>query len=416
MSKTRLPLACCLLVAALGAVSPVAAQPSNFRLDSIEKYVRGQLDGNVVGYQFAIAHNGNPLRSYSYGMANLRDGKTMKSSYRLNIGSVSKIVTTVTVLKLAELGELDLDEPFTKYLRVSAYEDAHESIKDITIRELLTYTARLPYTGGEGKVSSDCRTDCPEVLSRSRELQDCRVTLDIGESRFPYRCAYAYQNASFHLSRLVIQGTRRARRDRVDTTEELVALTRDLWLDDAELAMDCDPHPSADMRYYTTCDMASYASDECGDSREGTCECLDGTFLEHRILGQSNFCSSGGWRASATDLVKLLARLRDGQILGPEMTDFLLDSNLEDGFGNPGSTSAGWDRPWTSDEGRNLSKNGSVRPLLTAYATYLPDGVTAALLINTENKDWPPTPGAKTAASDVVRGAWKSTRDPRREQ
>ncbi len=400
MLKKNLSLMSCFLVVTLVAASALAADSlSDSQLEHIEDYVRSQLDGNVVGYQFAIAQDGQLLHSYSHGLANQRRGKVMQSSYRLNIGSISKVVTTVTALKLAELGHLDLDAPFTNYLRKSEYVDLDPTIQQITVRDLFTYTSGLPV--------SDCYGDCPDHLQKKRRLQDCRVTLDIGESRFPYRCAYKYQNANFHLLRMVIQGTYPAIKNitnPVDTTAELVGLTRELWLNGAGLGMGCDPDPSADMRYYTTCDLADY-------TKGG--ECLDGTFHEYPSLTQSKYCSSGGWRASATELAFFLARLRDGQILGPEMTEFLLDTTLEDGYGDPGSTSAGFDRPWSSDDSRTLSKNGGLY-LLTAYATLLPDGVSAALLINTENSTWTPNPGVLTDSWDVLKNAWEFRDGPRR--
>ncbi len=401
MLKTRLSLASCLLAVTLAMAStPATADPlSPSQLDRMQEHVRSQLDGNVVGYQFAVAQDGELLRTYSHGMANLRKGKSMRSSYRLNVGSVSKLVTAVTVLKLAEMERLDLDEPFTKYLDETEFTNLDPTIEQITIRELLTYTARLP--------SSNCLTGCPATLQNPRKLDKCRVTLDVGESRFPYRCSYEYQNADFHLLRFVIQGVEPG----VDTTEEVVALTRELWLDEAGLDMGCDPHPTADMRYYTTCDLANYADDNCLDEdREGACECIDGTFFEFRAPAQSEYCSSGGWRASASDLARLLALLRDGPILGPEMTDFLLDKTIEDGYKNPGSAAVSWNRPWSSAEGPNLGKMGGLH-LLTAYATLLPDAVSAALLINTKDSAGPPTPGVETNAWDVLQEAWEN-RDP----
>ncbi|MEM7350813.1 MAG: serine hydrolase domain-containing protein [Acidobacteriota bacterium] len=402
--RAILPVACLLISATLVGASSADAQPlTEKQIARIETYVRSELDGNVVGYQFALAQSGTLLHTHSYGMSNLSQGQVMDSSLQINIGSISKLIPTITALWYAERGLIDLDAPFVNYLDEATFTDVHPSIQDITVRELATYTARLPQTSGSSG-RSNCKDDCPELLQKPRGLENCRVTLDISDSPFPYQCARAYQNAGFYLLRLALQGIM-ASPSRVETVEDWVTEIRDAWLGPSGLEMTCDPDPNGDMRYYTSCDSAAYHSDFClNEELEGDCECLDGFFFENRALSQSSYCSSGGWRASATTLVRMLEYLREGHILNPEMTAYLLDTSLQDVYGTSGSV--GWDRPWGRDGASNLGKNGGFPQMLVTYASLLPSEASAAILINTDDNSWRPAPDKSTDPTTVLRAAW----------
>jgi CubicO group peptidase (beta-lactamase class C family)/D-alanyl-D-alanine dipeptidase len=64
---------------------------------------------------------------------------TADTIYR--VGSVSKLFTDIAVMQLVERGELELDEPVTKYLPDSAPSNPHE--KPMTLRQLISHRSGL---------------------------------------------------------------------------------------------------------------------------------------------------------------------------------------------------------------------------------------------------------------------------------
>lgn len=108
--------------------------------------VRQYLDEKrVVGCSIAIAEQGNIVFAEGFGYANLetRAPATAETVYR--IASISKPITAVAVLRLAEMGLLDLDADIRKYLPEFPDKGA-----TITPRHLLSHTSGIRhYRGNE---------------------------------------------------------------------------------------------------------------------------------------------------------------------------------------------------------------------------------------------------------------------------
>lgn len=96
-----------------------------------------------------IAHNGKPLFSRTYGLADRAKNVKLKPDTRFYIGSLTKQFTAAAVLALVNTGQIDLDSPITAYLtdyRTSLIDPA-DTVNyghHITVRHLLQHTAGLP--------------------------------------------------------------------------------------------------------------------------------------------------------------------------------------------------------------------------------------------------------------------------------
>lgn len=108
--------------------------------------VRQYLDEKrVVGCSIAIAEQGKIVFAEGFGYANLetRTPATPETVYRL--ASISKPITAVAVLRLAEMGLLDLDADIRKYLP-----EFPDKGVTITVRHLLSHTSGIRhYRGNE---------------------------------------------------------------------------------------------------------------------------------------------------------------------------------------------------------------------------------------------------------------------------
>src|SRR5258707_2696550 len=104
-----------LLSALLVAISSVAAAAQDHSLSpekraQIEKAVSAFMTANSVpGVSVAVVHNGQPVWSAGFGMADLEDFSPATSSTLYRLGSISKSITAVAILQLYERGKLDLE-------------------------------------------------------------------------------------------------------------------------------------------------------------------------------------------------------------------------------------------------------------------------------------------------------------------
>lgn len=95
----------------------------------------------VNGLQVAIMDHGKITYSNTYGY-NSKKAKTVPTKETMyGIGSVSKMYTTVAIMRLVEQGKVDLDKPVTQYVTDFKMKDSR--YKEITVRMLLNHSSGL---------------------------------------------------------------------------------------------------------------------------------------------------------------------------------------------------------------------------------------------------------------------------------
>lgn len=139
----------------------IKAQNPEFKnLKTIDTWLQSNInDNNLSGAVILIADKDNILYSTNKGKSNLVSQRDMKVNDYFKIASLSKVITTVAIMKLYEDGNFDLDDPIEFYLpifkdiRVIIADGSSEnytlesSTKKITIRQLLNQTAGFAYDG-----------------------------------------------------------------------------------------------------------------------------------------------------------------------------------------------------------------------------------------------------------------------------
>jgi len=95
----------------------------------------------VPGASIAVWHDG-ALSEAAAGVVNLNTGVEATTDTLFQIGSITKLYTTVLVLQLVEEGLLSLDEPIRKWLPDFKVGDAETTAK-VTLRHLLTHTSGI---------------------------------------------------------------------------------------------------------------------------------------------------------------------------------------------------------------------------------------------------------------------------------
>jgi len=90
--------------------------------------------------QFLVAKNGKVIYYKSQGYANYREKRKLNQHTPLHVASVSKVATTLCVLRLADQKRIKLDADIRHYLPEIPY-------SGITVRMLLNHRSGIPYYG-----------------------------------------------------------------------------------------------------------------------------------------------------------------------------------------------------------------------------------------------------------------------------
>ncbi|MDH5717945.1 MAG: beta-lactamase family protein [Spirochaetia bacterium] len=107
----------------------------------LDQFIKEKVRLGLVGVSMMVA---SPQGTWygAAGKVSLECGKDFQPSHYSRIGSITKTYTAVMILRLSELGIVNLDDSITKYLpgRITD-EIAHASV--ITIRQLLNHTSGI---------------------------------------------------------------------------------------------------------------------------------------------------------------------------------------------------------------------------------------------------------------------------------
>lgn len=323
--------------------------------------LRDALRGKVPGYQLTVMQSGELLYRESFGYARWRTGADsavhMTARDRMNVASISKLVTAVSVLREAERGRIDLDAAIRHGFGLGNERKTVQQLEGLTIRELLTHRAAFEVSDCERDAQG--KSDCSEVLEAGRQSFRCNTEGD------HICCPRIYQNANYQLLRERLEGLWR-----VDSTPEFAQASRDAWLSAIGLGeASCAPESGSAMTYYDATVPSVFTPVPAE---------------------QSGGCDSSGWHFSAVELARLMRALRYRWVLGEEMS-----AELE-GCGETGWIA--WDTPWPgldvhTKNGRLSTENYRVDTVVAR----LPNNVDIVLLVNARGR---------VRADEAVRDAW----------
>jgi len=137
-----------------GVLWPAAAQNSAILAEIPKRMDRFIADKTVAGTVTLVSKGGNVLEFEANGMADIEAGRAMKKDSIFQIMSMTKPVTAIGIMMLAEEGKLALRDPVEQYLPEFRGQQVVSSVgpdsgrlrmpdHPITIRDLLTHTAGI---------------------------------------------------------------------------------------------------------------------------------------------------------------------------------------------------------------------------------------------------------------------------------
>lgn len=149
----------------------------------------------VTSVQYALIDDGEIIVSNQVGYNNKASKTAPTADTKYGVASISKVFTTLAVLKLVDAGKVTLDTPVVNYLSEFKMED--ERYKDITVRMLLNHSSGIMgSTLTNGMLLGDADTYSHDNLLDILSTQ--RLKADPGAFS-------VYSNDGFAVAELVIE-------------------------------------------------------------------------------------------------------------------------------------------------------------------------------------------------------------------
>ncbi len=104
----------------------------------IDKLLNEKLKANTTGAVVLISEKGKPTYRKAFGLANLELNVKMTPENRIEIGSMTKQFTAVSILMLVEQGKISLEDEITKFIP-----DYPTHGQKITVHHLLNHTSGI---------------------------------------------------------------------------------------------------------------------------------------------------------------------------------------------------------------------------------------------------------------------------------
>lgn len=266
--------------------------PGGARFDDAVR--RFMVRWNVPGATLAVARGGKLVLVRGYGWADHEAGEPVTPTSRFRVGSISKVLTAVAALQLADEGRLDLDAPFLSALpgwSVPAGGDAR--LASITVRDLLRHSGgwdrtRSPdYTNRQAQIAGELGVPSPATAAQITRWTLGRWLDFTPGSRF------AYSNVGYAMLGQVVEAAGGEPYEaRVRGHVLAPAGVRAMTVGGSRLA---ERQPD-EVRYYSTARFDSVFPGE-------------GKVPAPYAWSVPSMAPQGGWVASAADLVRFLGAL-----------------------------------------------------------------------------------------------------------
>ena len=157
-------------------------QKAMSRIDSL---LSTRYDKSGPGAAILIARGDSVLIDKGYGLADLTSGTKIDGNTMFNIASVSKQFTAVGILKLQEMGKLNIDDRISKYFP----NFADKRWKRIRLRHLMSHSSGVP----------DARTGSKDFILYATDAQSISYMASLDSFKFNPGTGYDYINPTFDL-------------------------------------------------------------------------------------------------------------------------------------------------------------------------------------------------------------------------
>ena len=133
---------------------------------------------HVPGVSVAVIHDGKVEWARGFGVTRA-GGPAVTPDTLFQAASISKPVTAMAVLHLAESGKFDLDTDVNRYLKTwKVPANTFTGTTKVTLRELLTHTAGMTVHGFPGYASGSALPTVVQVLNGEKPANTPAILVD----------------------------------------------------------------------------------------------------------------------------------------------------------------------------------------------------------------------------------------------
>nr|WP_320011507.1 serine hydrolase domain-containing protein [uncultured Desulfobulbus sp.] len=172
---------CVLLPFTPAAVAKMEGDASlGLRLDQV--LTQAVTSQRIVGAVVIVLQDGKTMYHKGFGYADREGGIVMQTDHIFRFASLSKPIVTVALLRLAEAGKLNLNDPVTKFIPDFKPRLSDGTSPNITLHQLLTHTAGLSSDFSLQSVNTTTESLSNQVSEAEEELNRIRAA---GLAYFP---------------------------------------------------------------------------------------------------------------------------------------------------------------------------------------------------------------------------------------
>jgi len=138
-------------VSFLDEVSELRKGDYSFLKEFMTLYINKQMkEQDTVGLSIAVIDDQEIIWQQGFGYADRSNRIKATPQTRYRAGSISKLFTSMAIMKLAEQGKIDIDQPFVDVLPDFKINSRFGSTNEITPRSIMTHHSGLPSDRLEG--------------------------------------------------------------------------------------------------------------------------------------------------------------------------------------------------------------------------------------------------------------------------
>jgi N-acyl-D-amino-acid deacylase len=355
-------------------------------LAAVDDWARSFMEKNrIPGASLAISHQGKVVYARGFGMADTETGTPVQPDSVFRIGSISKAITGIAVMRLFQDGKLGLDDKVLDYFPVALLpakgKPFDDRWKQITIAQCLDHTGGWdreksfdPMLGNDIRIADGLGVPLP-ITPQLIMLYQLGQPLD-----FDPGSRYAYSNFGYSILGRVIEAV--TGRPYEDHLKEVVF--GPLGLDSIQIGGTLlSERLPGEVRYYAIDDQKATA---VVGPQAGKAEVP----INYGGWQERTLDSHGGFVGTAIDVVKLgsafdyVDGVTRGGILNAETTRLMLAPHASVSPAKDGSPAQSYGYGWMlAGEGdKIIARHSGVLPGTGAMLLHFPNGTNLAFLAN----------------------------------
>ena len=169
----------------------VATRTTSAADDAVQQCVINKSAHDDFSGVVTVTQNGRPIVSVVRGKLAGDDSAAIGPDTRFNLGSASKMFTTVAIGQLIDAGKVQLDDPIGAFVK-----DLGPETAAVTIRQLLTHSSGL---------GDFFKPENMTAMLKARTASDLLPLVAHDKPAFPRGSQFAYSNSGFALLGVVIE-------------------------------------------------------------------------------------------------------------------------------------------------------------------------------------------------------------------